>query len=104
MKLTDFDYFLPQELIAQKPVDRRDASRLMVVDRCRKFVTETSFSEIVQMFRPGDLLVLNNTRVIPARLIGKKQSGGRIEIFLVRKLVQEGEIWQCLVKCSKKPL
>jgi len=103
MKLTDFDYFLPQELIAQRPADRRDASRLMIVDRCGKSVTETYFSEIADFFRAGDLLVLNNTRVIPARLIGKKQSGGRIEIFLVRRLVQEGEVWQCLLKTSKKP-
>src|SRR6266498_3125526 len=103
MKLTDFDYFLPEELIAQRPADRRDASRLMIVDRSGKAVDETSFSAIAELFQSGDLLVLNNTRVIPARLIGKKQSGGRVEIFLVRRLVREGEVWQCLLKSSKKP-
>ncbi len=103
MRLTDFSYTLPPELIAQKPVDRRDASRLMILDRSAKSVAETSFSDIIKFFREGDLLVLNNTRVIPARLIGKKESGGRIEIFLVRKLVQDGQVWQCLVKTSKSP-
>jgi S-adenosylmethionine:tRNA ribosyltransferase-isomerase len=103
MKLTDFDYSLPQELIAQSPVDRRDASRLMILDRSGKTFSETPFSGITRSFREGDLLVLNNTRVIPARLIGTKESGGRIEIFLVRRLVQDGQVWQCLLKTSKKP-
>jgi S-adenosylmethionine:tRNA ribosyltransferase-isomerase len=103
MKLTDFDYALPQELIAQRPADRRDASRLMILDRREKSVTETTFSKITRFFHAGDLLVLNNTRVIPARLVGKKESGGRIEIFLVRRLMRNGQVWQCLLKTSKKP-
>ena len=103
MRLTDFDFALPQELIAQKPADRRDASRLMVLDRTEGTINEAAFPEISRYFRAGDLLVLNDTRVIPARLLGVKESGGRIEIFLVKRLAGEGQVWECLVKCSKKP-
>lgn len=103
MRFSDFDYFLPPELIAQQPVDRRDASRLMVLDRKAHTVTETLFSGIADLFRPGDLLVLNDTRVIPARLLGRKESGGRIEVFLARRMPESGETWLCLLKSSKKP-
>ncbi|MBP1752518.1 MAG: queA [Geobacteraceae bacterium] len=103
MRLVDFDYSLPQELIAQKPADRRDASRLMVLDRAAQTIGETAFPEIGGFFREGDLLVINDTRVIPARLFGLKESGGRIEIFLVKRLPREGQAWECLLKCSKKP-
>ena len=103
MLLDEFDYHLPDELISQKPSDRRDASRLMVVDRTTGSITETLFSDIVNLFRAGDLLVINDTRVIPARLHGHKESGGRVEVFLVRRLAVPGECWQCLVKASKAP-
>ena len=103
MRLTDFDYTLPPELIAQRPADRRDASRLMVLDRADGSLDEVAFPEISLFFREGDLLVLNDTRVIPARLTGIKESGGRIEVFLVRKLAGPGEVWQCLMKASKPP-
>jgi S-adenosylmethionine:tRNA ribosyltransferase-isomerase len=103
MLLDEFDYYLPDELISQKPSDRRDASRLMVVDRRTGSIDETLFSDIVDRFRTGDLLVINETRVIPARLHGHKESGGRVEVFLVRKLAVPGECWQCLVKASKAP-
>ncbi len=103
MRLTDFDYSLPPELIAQRPADRRDASRLMVLDRTAGTVGETTFPEITGFFQDGDLLVINDTRVIPARLLGTKESGGRIEIFLVKRLLREGQVWECLLKCSKKP-
>ena len=103
MLLDDFDYHLPAELIAQQPAERRDASRLMLLDRCSGTIAETSFANISEQFRPGDLLVINNTRVIPARLSGFKESGGRTEVFLVRRLAEAGEIWQCLIKASKLP-
>ncbi len=103
MRLSDFSYTLPPELIAQKPADRRDASRLMILDRSSRTVAETPFPDIINLFREGDLLVLNDTRVIPARLIGKKESGGRIEIFLSRRVAAEGQLWHCLVKSSKRP-
>ena len=103
MLLDDFDYHLPAELIAQQPAERRDASRLMLLDRCSGNIAETSFASISEQFRPDDLLVINNARVIPARLSGFKESGGRTEVFLVRRLAEAGEIWQCLIKASKLP-
>lgn len=103
MQLKDFDYELPQELIAQEPARRREASRLMTVDRERGVIGETVFAQIPDCFRPGDLLVANDTRVIPARLPGRKASGGRIEVFLVRRLQGPGEIWRCLIRASKAP-
>ncbi|MDD2320408.1 MAG: tRNA preQ1(34) S-adenosylmethionine ribosyltransferase-isomerase QueA [Geobacteraceae bacterium] len=103
MRFKDFDYFLPQELIAQTPADRRDASRLMILDRETEAIDETEFSRIADLFRPGDLLVLNDTKVIPARLFGEKESGGRIEVFLLRRLTGTEETWSCLLRASKKP-
>lgn len=103
MRLTDFDFHLPPELIAQEPAERRDASRLMIVDRQTGALEETVFSRIADCFRDGDLLVVNDTRVIPARLKGHKDSGGRAEVFLVRRLPGDGECWHCLVKTSKPP-
>ncbi|WP_305046143.1 tRNA preQ1(34) S-adenosylmethionine ribosyltransferase-isomerase QueA [Geoalkalibacter sp.] len=101
MYLDDFDFELPEELIAQHPPPRRDASRLMQVDRDRGEVRIGHFSDVVELFRSGDVLVVNDTRVIPARLLGRKDSGGRIEIFLVRRLAQEDEVWLCLTRSSK---
>jgi S-adenosylmethionine:tRNA ribosyltransferase-isomerase len=103
MLVDDFDYVLPPELIAQQPSDRRDASRLMTLEVGTGTIAETSFREIPRLFREGDLLVVNDTRVIPARLTGVKESGGRVEVFLVRKLAGSGELWHCLVKASKPP-
>lgn len=103
MLLDDFDYFLPPELIAQQPSDRRDASRLMTLERESGTVAEISFRGIPALFHEGDLLVVNDTRVIPARLTGFKESGGRVEVFLVRRLAASGELWHCLVKASKPP-
>jgi S-adenosylmethionine:tRNA ribosyltransferase-isomerase len=103
MLLKDFDYFLPPELIAQQPSHKRDASRLMTVERRSGTIGEIGFAEVAGLFRDGDLLVLNDTRVIPARLAGVKESGGRVELFLVRKLMEPGEVWQCLVRSSKAP-
>ena len=103
MRTEDFDYFLPPELIAQEPADRRDSSRLMTVSRRSGAIGEIVFSEAPALFRDGDLLVVNNTRVIPARLFGVKESGGRVEIFLVRKAPGPGETWHCLLRASKPP-
>ena len=103
MLLKDFDYFLPPELIAQQPSHKRDASRLMTVERRSGTIGEIGFAEVAGLFRDGDLLVLNDTRVIPARLAGVKESGGRVELLLVRKLIGPGEVWQCLVRSSKAP-
>jgi len=96
MKLSDFDYHLPEELIAQEPIEPRDASRLMVLDRSSGEVSHHIFRDIAEMLHPGDVLVLNNTRVIPARLPAYKQdSGGKAEILLLR---QEAETdWRALV-------
>jgi S-adenosylmethionine:tRNA ribosyltransferase-isomerase len=103
MRLEDFDYALPPEQIAQYPLPGRDDSRLMVLDRSKGSVDTGTFPDIIRFFRAGDLLVINDTRVIPARLLGAKDSGGRIEVFLVRRLAGEDETWACLTRCSKTP-
>jgi S-adenosylmethionine:tRNA ribosyltransferase-isomerase len=103
MRLSDFNFELPEELIAQHPLAHRQASRLMVLNRGTEQVQLAQFTDIASWFRPGDVLVLNDTRVIPARLLGCKESGGRIEVFLVRRLTGSEEIWACLTKSSKAP-
>ena len=105
MRLSDFDYHLPAELIAQHPAQRRDASRVLTLDRSSAALGETEIASLATRFRPGDLLVLNDTRVIPARLQGHKETGGAVEIFLVRRRAGEGEgeRWSCLIKASKSP-
>jgi len=103
MLLTDFDYELPEELIAQTPVEPRDASRLMVIDPVERSIKHRRFFELREFLVPGDTLIFNDTRVIPARLIGKKKpTGARIEVFLLRRV--EGDIWETLVKPGKKAL
>lgn len=101
MKRTDFDYHLPAELIAQRPLEQRSSSRLLCLDRQTGVVDDRSFSELPKLLNPGDLLVFNNTKVIPARLYGFKTSGGRIEILVERLLSQH----ECLaqVRASKSP-
>jgi len=103
MYVNEFDYELPESLIAQYPAEKRDGSRLMVVDPQQHTVVAEQFRNIAEYFVAGDVLVVNNTRVIPARLLGHKDSGGKIEVFLVRKLDQDGECWLCLTKASKGP-
>jgi len=101
MKTSDFDYHLPPELIAQTPVEPRDHSRLMVLDRSRGLIQHRRFFEIVDYLRAGDVLVFNDSRVIPARLEGKKvDTGGRVELLLLRRL--ETAIWEALVKPGKR--
>lgn len=96
MELKDFLYDLPEELIAQEPLAIRDKSRLMVVDRASNSFCEKRFPDVADFFNPGDVLVLNDTKVIPARLFGIKSTGAKVEIFLLRKL--DDFKWRCLVK------
>ncbi|OGB90019.1 tRNA preQ1(34) S-adenosylmethionine ribosyltransferase-isomerase QueA [candidate division WOR-1 bacterium RIFCSPHIGHO2_01_FULL_53_15] len=113
MKTSDFDFQVPPELIAHEPAAQRDHSRLMVVDRARQTIEHKRFFDIVDYLNPGDLLVLNNTKVIPANLAGKKEAGGaKVEILLVsrkqrserdeRKSGGRDQIWECLVKPGKR--
>ena len=129
MKLSDFDYNLPKKLIAQEPIRPRDHSRLLVLRRASKdteclrsvdrrhsvsFIEHKHFYDIIDYLHKGDVLVLNNSKVFPARLIGKREgTGGKVEVFLLRHLTSqppnlnpslsflrrggEGEVWQCLV-------
>jgi S-adenosylmethionine:tRNA ribosyltransferase-isomerase len=100
METSQFDYDLPQELIAQTPVEPRDASHLLVVHRSTGQIEHRTFRDIVEFLRPGDLLVLNQTRVIPARLFGRKaKTGGRVELLLL--LRQDDQIWEALVRGKK---
>ena len=96
MHISEFDYELPPELIAQTPLEQRDASRMLVLDRERQEWTDSTFSQFTRHLRPNDVVVVNNSRVIPARLIGRRESGGQVEIFLVREL--EPEVWEALVR------
>lgn len=100
MKTSDFYYDLPQELIAQTPLQRRDASRLMVLDKDTGAVEHRHFFDLPDYLRPGDCLVLNDSRVLPARLIGRRESGGVSEVLL---LTEKGDgVWECLVRPGKK--
>ncbi len=101
MKTSDFYYELPQELIAQDPLTDRSASRLLHLDKVTGELEHTDFKHIVNYLRPGDCLVINDTKVIPARLYGhKKDTGAVIEILLLKR--RENDIWECLVKPGKK--
>lgn len=96
MKLEDFNFDLPEELIAQTPLTKRDTSRLLVVDRENQDISDHHFYDIVDYFREGDVLVRNNTRVIPARLFGtKEETGAHVELLLLRQ--EENDVWECLV-------
>lgn len=101
MKVSDFDFYLPEELIAQHPLEKRDASRLMVLDKKTGSIEHKSFHDVIDYLNEGDTLVLNNTRVMPARLIGEKENtGGKIEFLLLKRI--EGDKWECLAKPGKK--
>lgn len=103
MDISLFDYKLPPELIAQTPSRRRDQSRLMVVDRAAGNVTHRRFRDILEYVHAGDCLVVNNTKVFKARLWGHRKSGGRVEVFLVRKESERGgEIWEALVSPTRR--
>ncbi len=101
MKTTDFDFYLPEELIAQTPLEKRDNSRLMILDKGTGDIAHSHFYNIVDYINPGDCLVLNNTRVLPARLLGEKENtGGRVEFLLLKRI--ELNRWEVLVKPGKK--
>ena len=101
MRIDEFDYELPEELIAQTPLPERDSCRLMVLDRSKKTVEHRHFYDILDYLVPGDCLVLNDSRVIPARMYGLKQgTGAHIELLLIKRI--EGDKWECLVKPGKR--
>jgi len=101
VQVTDFDYELPKELIAQDPIENRSEARLMLLDKKTGQFRHKHFYDIIDYLLPGDCLVLNNTKVIPARLIGSREgSGGKVEILLLKRL--ENDCWECLVKPGKK--
>ena len=101
MNKSDFYYDLPQELIAQKPMEPRDASRLMVVHRAQDRIEHRHFYDILEYLSPGDVLVVNHTRVIPARLYGRKVgTGGKIEFLLLKRLSRDE--WEVILKPGKK--
>ena len=101
MDVKDFDYYLPEELIAQDPLEDRSSSRLMVLDKKTGEIQHKIFKDILDYLKPGDCLVLNNTKVIPARLFGVKEgTQAKIEILLLKR--KENDIWETLVKPGKK--
>ena len=101
MKVSDFYFELPEELIAQYPLEKRDSSRLMVLDKKTGEIEHRKFHDILEYLNEGDTLVLNNTRVLPARLIGEKEeTGGKIEFLLLKRI--EGDKWECLTKPGRK--
>jgi len=101
LKLSDFDYHLPEELIAQRPVEPRDSSRLLVVNRDSGALAHRYFRDLPEYLRPGDALVLNETRVMPARLLGQREeTGGSVEVLLLKRI--DRDRWETLVKPGKK--
>lgn len=100
LAMSDFDFDLPPELIAQEPLADRSGSRLLVLNRQSGDVAHSTFTDLPHLLRPGDLLVMNDSRVLPARLIGRRATGGEVEILLLREL--EGRRWECLMKPFRK--
>ena len=101
MKTSDFYYDLPPELIAQTPLEQRDASRLLVLNRAEETLAHRNFSDVIEYLRPGDCLVMNNSRVLPARLLGKRlPGGGAAEVLLLQD--KGNKVWECLVRPGRK--
>lgn len=100
MKVSEFNYNLPEELIAQTPLEKRDESRLMVLDREKQTIENKTFKNIIDYLEPGDCLVRNNTKVIPARIYGKKETGANVEFLLLNNI--EGDIWESIVRPGNK--
>ena len=100
MDLKEFYYDLPEELIAQVPIQKRDESRLMVLDRKKQTIEHKIFKDILEYLKPGDCLVRNNTKVIPARIYGKKETGANVEFLLLNNI--EGDIWEAIVRPGNK--
>lgn len=100
MDVKDFYYDLPEELIAQTPIEKRDESRLMILNRKNQTIEHKTFKDIIDYLKPGDVLVRNNTKVIPARLYGKKETGANIEFLLLNNI--EGDVWESIVRPGNK--
>lgn len=100
VKVSEFNYNLPEELIAQTPIEKRDESRLMVLNREKQTIEHKRFKDIIEFLKPGDVLVRNNTKVIPARLYGKKETGANVEFLLLNNI--EGDIWESIVRPGNK--
>ena len=100
MKVSEFNYNLPEELIAQHPYDKRDEARLMILDRENQKYEHKIFRDIIDYLKPGDCLVINNTKVIPARLYGKKDTGANVEFLLLKRI--EGDVWEAMVRPGSK--
>ena len=104
MLLSEYDYDLPEELIAQMPADKRENSKMMVLNRKDRTISHKHFYDIVNLIEPNTLLVMNNTKVLPARLIGHKDTGAKIEVFLLKSVEnsENGCLWDVLIKPSKR--
>lgn len=103
MKLSEFRFHLPQELLADRPSEQRDESRLMVLDRKKQTIKHTVFRDVLDLFNDGDVLIINNTKVFPARLYGRKEkTGAKIEVFLLRELNHDSRLWDVLVDPARK--
>lgn len=103
MKLSNFDFELPKELLAKYPAEHRDESRLMVLNRADQTIEHKTFKDVINYFDEGDVLMLNNTKVFPARMFGNKEkTGARIEVFLLRELNAENRLWDVLVDPARK--
>lgn len=100
MNVSEFNYELPEELIAQVPLEKRDESRLMVLNRKEQTIEHKTFKDIIDFLEPGDCLVRNNTKVIPARIYGKKETGANVEFLLLNNI--EGDIWESIVRPGNK--
>src|SRR4030095_5894287 len=101
MLLSEFDYELPEELIAQQPLAQRDASRMLILDRASQTYEDSKFELLPEYVRAGDVLVVNNTRVFPARLTGRREpSGGRVEVLLIREI--EPAVWEALLRPAQR--
>ena len=103
MKLSHFNFDLPSELLADRPAENRDESRLMVLNRETQTIEHKLFRDVVDYFDEGDVMILNNTKVFPARLYGNKEkTGARIEVFLLRELNEDQRLWDVLVDPARK--
>ena len=100
MKLSDYDYDLPAELIAQEPLADRTASRMLAVERKSGAIVDRKFVELPTLLGPGDVLVLNNTKVFPARLLGRSETGAQVEVFLIKEV--ESDVWEALARPARR--
>src|SRR5438034_10996919 len=100
MLISDFDYELPEELIAQEPLSQRENSKMLVINRAEKAWQDKHFYDFPEFLKKDDVIVLNNTKVFPARLLGKSETGAKIELFLVREV--EKQVWETLARPARR--